>query len=215
MNDDPIYWQQSRPRILQHAGKRYAVRLEEIFWESLDALARRRHIRLGALVAGLAATYNGVNFSSYLRAYALAEARRDLVRHEASLSPFDLVDIVRNCPAPGLLIQQDRTIIDANAALLQWLGRNPPPVRLQKLDNLFEPRVSRPLNETMNLLSDGRLKRTQIQIVYTPTLLADTRPLPQRAALATLHGFHNPAGTFYCLVWLTASPALQVQNTVR
>jgi predicted DNA-binding ribbon-helix-helix protein len=209
---DDIHWEQSRARIVQHEGKRFSLRLEEAFWQMLERIARRRHMRLGQLVAQLAAHYEGVNFSSYIRVYAQAEAQREIARQDMNLSPFDLVDILRNCPAPGLLIQHNRTIIEVNNALFQWLGKNPPLLRLQNFDHIFEPRVSRPLNETMDLLYDGAVKRTQIQIAYTP-LATENLPNPTpRAALATLHGFHNPHGAFYCLVWLTASPALQMRT---
>lgn len=208
---DDINWEQSRLRIVQYRGKRFSLRLEEVFWDMLERIARRRHMRLGQLIAQLAAHYDGVNFSSYIRVYAQAEAQREISRHDIHLSPFDIVDILRNCPAPGLLIQHNRTIIEANHALFQWLGKNAPVLRLQNFDSIFEPRVTRPLNETMDMLYDGLLKRTQIQIAYTPPPTEDTQNPQPRAALATFHGFHNPHGAFYCLVWLTASPALQIR----
>jgi predicted DNA-binding ribbon-helix-helix protein len=213
MGLDDIHWEQSRARIVQHEGKRFSLRLEEAFWQMLERIARRRQIRLGQMIAQLADQYDGVNLSSYIRVYAQAEAQREISRQDIILSPFDIVDILRNCPAPGMLIQHNRTIIEANSALLQWLGKNAPTLRLQHFDDIFEPRVSRPLNETMDLLYDGAVKRTQIQIVYTPQNTADTPAPVPRAALATLHGFHNPHGAFYCLVWLTASPALQIRPT--
>jgi predicted DNA-binding ribbon-helix-helix protein len=204
---DDIQWEQSRLRIVQHDGKRFSLRLEEAFWHMLERIARRRQMRLGQFIA----TYEGVNFSSYLRVYAQADAQRELARQDIGLSPFDIVDILRNCPAPGLLIQHNRTIIEVNNALFQWLGAQAPTLRLQNFDTIFEPRVTRPLNETMDLLYDGTVKRTQIQVVYTPPV-TETVPNPvSRAALATLHGFHNPHGAFYCLVWLSTSAALQIR----
>ncbi|HEY1096579.1 MAG TPA: ribbon-helix-helix domain-containing protein, partial [Alphaproteobacteria bacterium] len=206
---------QSRVRIVQHAGKRFALRLEGSFWDMLERIARKRQLRLGQLVASLAESYEGINFSSYIRAYAQAEAQRELARQDITLSPFDLLDILRNCPAPGLLMQHNRTILEANNGLLQWLGADAPALRLQGFDTIFEPRVTRPLHETMDLLYHGQVKRTQIQVAYTPPV-SEQNPRPAiRAALATLHGFYNPQGAFYCLVWFTGSPALQLkQNPV-
>lgn len=212
MTIDDVAFSQSKPRIIQHAKKRYALRLENVFWDALDHIARRRHIRLAQLVADLAGRYDGVNFSSYLRAYAMAEAKREQVRHDLPLSAFDVVDILRACPAPGLLMQHNRTIVEMNSTLLQWLGDMAPPLRQEQFDAIFIPRVGRPLTDTMNLLYNGQLKRTQIQVAYTPPpLSADGLPPAPRIALATLHGLYNPNGAFYCLVWFSIGQALQMR----
>ena len=99
MKIDDLAGEQSRPRIIQYNKKRFALRLEHVFWDGLETIARRRHIRLGRLIADLADTYHGVNFSSYIRAYVMADARREQIRHDIPLNPFDVVDILRNCPA--------------------------------------------------------------------------------------------------------------------
>lgn len=209
---DDLAYSQSKPRIIQHAKKRYALRLETIFWDALEALARRRHLRLGEMVADLAERYDGVNFSSYLRAWVMADARREQIRQDIPLNPFDVVDILRACPAPGLLMQHNRSIVEINPALFQWLGDNPPALRQEIFDNIFIPRVTRPLNDTMNLLYNGQLKRTQIQVAYTPPAPADGPPPTTRIALVTLHGLYNPNGAFYCLVWFSSGQALQMRS---
>ncbi len=214
-NIDDLAWQQSRPRIIQHAKKRYALRLENVFWDGLETIARRRHMRLGQLVAELANRFDGVNFSSYLRAYIMADARREDVRHDLPLSAFDLVDILRACPAPGLLMQHNRSIVEVNNSLFQWVGDNPPPLRQQQFDTVFIPRVTRPLLDTMDLLFSGQLKRTQFQVTYTPPLTDGTFKSVPRTALATLHGLYNPNGAFYCLVWLSIGQAMQPQTITK
>lgn len=216
---DDINWEQSQPRIVQYAGKRYALRLEKVFWDGLEALAARRHIRTGALIAELAGRYSGVNFSSYIRAYIMADARREQIRHDIALTPMDVIDILRACPAPGLLMQRNRTVVELNTSLFRWMAIDriqgeeitPPPLRQQIFDTVFVPRVTRPLTDTMNLLYQGQLKRTQIQVVYTPPTPLGVPPLPGRAAIANLHGLHTPTGAFFCLVWFTFNPALQAR----
>ena len=219
---DDIHWAQSQNRIVQHAGRRFALRLEQGFWDVLERIARLRHQRIGTLIAALAADYDtrpgGLNFSSYLRSFALADLQRELVRQDAVLNPYDIIDILRGCPAPGLIMQRDRIIVEFNTALSQWLGDGHPPLRQHRFDAIFEPRVTRPLDDTMELLYDGRLKRTPIQIAYhppSPLLPADAEPAPAqppRSALATLHGLYNPEGSFYCLAWFTGGPALQMRT---
>lgn len=208
---DDLAYSQSKPRIIQHAKRRYALRLENIFWDALEAMARRRHLRLGEMIAALADRYEGANFSSYLRAWVMADARRDDIKQELPLSAFDVVDILRACPAPGLLMQHNRTIVELNPALFQWLGDNPPPLRQEIFDSVFSPRVTRPLHDTMNMLYSGQLKRTQIQVAYTPATPDGVAAAQPRIALATLHGLYNPNGAFYCLVWFSIGQALQMR----
>ena len=43
--------QTPKPRIVQYRGRRYSIRLEPVFWQSLEALAEGQGKRLGRLVA--------------------------------------------------------------------------------------------------------------------------------------------------------------------
>ena len=75
-----------RQRILQADGRRYSLKLEEPFWEALDLAARERGLKLGRLVAQLAAELPGSgNLASQLRLFCLAEGQRRL--HVASGRP--------------------------------------------------------------------------------------------------------------------------------
>lgn len=67
-------WQQ---RVLQLDGKRYSLRLECAFWSALEAIARRRKLRLNRLVADIASGRPAEsNLSSILRVYCLGEVER-------------------------------------------------------------------------------------------------------------------------------------------
>lgn len=67
-------WEQ---RILQLDGKRYSLRLEREFWSALEAIARRRKLRLNRLVADIASRRPAEsNLSSMLRVYCLGEVER-------------------------------------------------------------------------------------------------------------------------------------------
>lgn len=67
-------WEQ---RVLQLDGKRYSLRLECEFWSALEAIARRRKLRLNRLVAGIASSRPPEsNLSSMLRVYCLGEVER-------------------------------------------------------------------------------------------------------------------------------------------
>ncbi len=162
---ESFYWSQPTPRIVQYKKKRYALRLENIFWQELEYLARRRRMRLGQLIAELDDAHDGPNLSSFVRGFCMVEAERDASRFRLESGSFDLLDILRGSPAPALLLTHERVIIDANQALIEWVGEAVV-FRQQKFDALFEPRVARPLDETIELMRSGQLKRTQIQVVY-------------------------------------------------
>ena len=46
-------------RILQHAGRRYSLKLDEIVWETLEELAEDGGLRLNELVARVAQETGG------------------------------------------------------------------------------------------------------------------------------------------------------------
>ena len=57
------------------AGHRTSVALEPIFWDALRAIARSRHLSLGALVASVDAARDGTSpLASALRVLALRDA---------------------------------------------------------------------------------------------------------------------------------------------
>lgn len=191
---EPFEWTQPQPRIVQYKRRRYSLRLESIFWRQLEILAYRRRLKLGQLVAELSEACQGPNLSSFVRGFCMVEAERDATRLRLASGSFDLLDILKGAPAPALLLTEHRLIIDVNQSLMDWLGPEPPTLRQQKFDLLFEPRVMRPLDETLELMRAGQLKRTQLQVIYKG-----------RAVMATITGL-SVGNIFYCLVWLAVSP---------
>jgi predicted DNA-binding ribbon-helix-helix protein len=195
---ETFLWAQPQPRIVQYKKKRFALRLEAAFWRQLEAVARKRGVRTGQLVAELDQANRGVNLSSFIRGFCMVEADRDMTRQRLASGSFDLLDILRGAPAPAILLAHDRVILDANQALIDWTGDGRV-FRQQKFDNVFEPRVVRPMDETFELMRSGQLKRTQMQIAYA------SLGQPTRIIMATLTGL-TVGSIFYCLVWLIITP---------
>ena len=67
--------QSPKPRIVQYQNRRFSVRLEPVYWQALERLADRATMRLGQLIARLAAGYPGGNFSSFLARLLYAGGR--------------------------------------------------------------------------------------------------------------------------------------------
>ena len=201
---------QPKPRIVQYNKKRFAIRLEQVFWRSLEKIAKKRQIRLGKLIWLLAEGHTGKNLSSYIRSYCMVEAEKELMQEHLSLVGTDAIDILKSCPVPGFILSHDLKILDYNSALTQWLGDTVQgSIRQADLIDIFEPRVTRPVVETMALMQDGRLKQTQMQLVQR------LEGRPSRSARSTWLALMPPKTTnFYCLVWLTSGQALRI-GTIR
>ena len=202
MSIEKFAWAQPQPRIVQYNKKRFALRLESVFWEQLERLARKRGQRIGQLVNELSESSDGPNVSSFIRGFCMLEAEREANRLRLTAGAFDLVDILRGCPAPALLLRHDRTIFEVNQSLLDWIAPSDPEdapiMRQQKFDDVFKPRTTRTLDETIALMRSGQLKRTQFQVAYAAK---DEAP---RTVMATLTGL-SVGNIFYVLVWLTVS----------
>src|SRR3546814_731355 len=109
-------------RIVQYLNNRYAVLLVPIYWQTLEDLADRQRKRLGRFVAELADNYDGPNFSSFRRVFCMLEDEQALARETLGPTHHGLLDVVTNCPNPGLILSRYRTVIAYNSAFGEWLG---------------------------------------------------------------------------------------------
>ena len=190
--------QSPKPRIVQHLGRRYSIRLEPVFWQSLDALAARQGMRLGRFVAERAETYRGANFASYLRVICMLDAGQ-LLAH-ATLRPHQssLVDLVTGCPSPGLVLTRQRTIIAYNDSLEQWLGPAHKPLAGAELTAVMQVRTRRPLNDIWEDMLEGKLARADINVLN----VEPGRVIAANARLMALPALEEDA--FYAIMWLNS-----------
>lgn len=205
---DPFYWTQPQPRIVQYKKRRFAMRLEAVFWQQLERIAKRRGQRLGQLVAGLAEMCEGVNLTSFVRGFCMVEAEMENARYRLAAGGFDLTDVMRSCPAPALLLTDDRVILEINPALQRWVDGVPheaAPMRQQRLEQVFEPRIGRALDETVEQLRQGKLKRAQFQMAY----IGDAAMT--RNVMASMSGL-SVGSVFYLLIWLTVNASYRVDG---
>lgn len=110
-------------RILQVDGRRYSLRLEQPFWDALEASAARRRTRLNRLVAQLAARLGGGNLASALRVHCLRELQRQVQSRALAADRTSLLALAASAPAPCLVLGHDQRIAAANGAFGAWLGR--------------------------------------------------------------------------------------------
>lgn len=189
--------QAPKPRIVQYRNKRYSVRLEPIYWQTLEVLADRERIRLGRFVAELAENYEGPNFSSYLRVFCMLEGEQALARETLGPTHHGLLDVVTNCPNPGLILSRYRTVIAYNSAFGEWLGPADVAVVGAELTTLVQVRTRRSLTDVWQDLVDGREPKTEAKLLYVA-------PGRVNAAQATILALRSQAyQEFYAVMWLS------------
>lgn len=191
--------QTPKPRIVQHHGRRYSIRLEPVFWQALEALADGQDMRLGRFIAERAAGYRGRNFASYLRVLCMVEADQDLARARLRPSLGSVVDLVTSCTSPGLVLSRQRTIVAYNDGLTQWLGSAQGPLAGAELTSVMQVRTRRPLNDLWDDLSAGTIGRADVNVLHV-------QPGRVMAAAARLLGLRAvDEDVFYVVMWLATS----------
>ncbi|NIA72017.1 ribbon-helix-helix domain-containing protein [Pelagibius litoralis] len=189
--------QAPKPRIVQYRNKRYSVRLEPIYWQTLEVLAERQRLRLGRFVAELAERYDGPNFSSYLRVFCMLEGEQALARETLGPTHHGLLDVVTNCPNPGLILSRYRTVIAYNSAFGEWLGPADVAVIGAELTTLVQIRTRRSLSEVWQDLVNGREAKSEAKLLYVA-------PGRVNAAQATILALRSQTyQEFYAVMWLS------------
>ena len=191
--------QAPKPRIVQYKNRRYSIRLEPVFWQALESLAEREDLRLGRFIAELAEHYTGNNFASHLRVISMVESERALAR--ASLLPTqdNILDVVRACASPGLVLSRYRTILAHNDSFVEWLGTPAGTIAGADLTTVIQVRTRRPLNDLWLDMVAGNLASVDANVLHV-------EPGRVIAAAAKLLGLHPRDGDgFYAVMWLSTT----------
>jgi predicted DNA-binding ribbon-helix-helix protein len=162
---------QTRTRTLQFRGQRTSLRLENVFWEHLEAAARNAGSQLGPMIGRLADKFAGGNLSSHLRAACMLNALKDAGAPSGRQGyAIALSDLFHLTPEPGLLVSSSASILDANGALLDWLRKDKEQLLGEALGSLL------------------RLQQGQSFARFWDSLLTTRAPSSSRMALMLLPG---------------------------
>lgn len=191
--------QAPQPRIVQYRNRRYSIRLEPVFWRTLEFLAERRHLRLGRFIGELAEDYDGPNFASHLRVVCMTETER--ARAEASLRPsgVNVLDLILSCPSPGLVLSRYRTILAFNPNFAQWIGAGNEPAIGADLTSVIQVRPRRPLNEVWLDMIAGKTSSVDANVLH----IAPGRATAASGRLIALTP--QQGDEFYAVMWLSAA----------
>jgi predicted DNA-binding ribbon-helix-helix protein len=195
--ETPSPLQAPQPRIVQFRKRRYSVRLEPIFWQTLETLAKRRGMRVGKFVGLLAEDFGGKNFASHLRVLCMLEGERALAQANLAASRNSLLSLLLSAYGPGLLLSGHRTVVAYNAGFQDWLGREFRPSPGDDLTEVLQVRTRRPLNELWLDLVAGKALSVEINVLHV-------RPGRVLAAPARLVAMPASAdGDFYAVLWIS------------
>ncbi len=115
-------------RAVGRTGKRHALRLERVFWDTLHELAKANHTTITSLVEELAAgeTAKATNLSSAVRV-ACAEFLRGEVDSLSRITSLTTVNsILAACPSPAFALSATRAILSFNQPFQQFVRRQLP-----------------------------------------------------------------------------------------
>lgn len=165
----------AQQRIVQADGRRYSLKLEPSFWAALTDAAERRGVRLGRLVADLAAALppDGGNLASHLRVFCLAEAERAVAaaeeagrRSQLAGGATDVDTLVEQCPAPCLVLAVDRRILRANDGFSRWYGPAAANLAGKSFDHFFKLRTTQSLDALLRSFAAGDAAFAKAHLLY-------------------------------------------------
>ena len=155
-------WTQSddielKTRLIQRSGRRYSIRLEQVFWRCLEEAAGSVGKRLNELVAEIAEAPEGPqNLAARLRMFCISYLRERLTRIQLAIGATDVSKIVVACPWPCFVISHRRVIIHANPAFNDLFESSSDEMIGLPLERSFRLSFGRPLSEVwQDLAAEG------------------------------------------------------------
>lgn len=172
-------------RAVANSGKRRGIRLERVFWRALEAIARERRIRLGALVEDIAAgASDAANLSSALRVACMRAYASRVEELDQLWSPRTIEAILAASPAAAFTLAANRRIVSFNTGFStlvrrQFAGMDGDSSKLDlrlSLDVAVEELLARldangnaPVVTGFLLTMDARRHRGQVNVMRVPS----------------------------------------------
>jgi predicted DNA-binding ribbon-helix-helix protein len=161
-------------RILQHAGRRYSLKLDQVVWETLEELAEDGGLRLNELVARVAQEAgDDAGLTNALRSYCLRELRRRLSQRDAEVKALTLTSrgvpaalLAQACPTPCFLIGADQVILETNEPAQKWMSTPAPALVGKVVDHYLQIKSVPPIEEIVRLFRDGARRLFAARVLH-------------------------------------------------
>jgi predicted DNA-binding ribbon-helix-helix protein len=161
-------------RILQHAGRRYSLKLDEIVWETLEELAEDSGLRLNELVARVAQeTGDDAGLTNTLRNYCLRELRHRLSERDAQIKALTLSSrgvpaalLAQACPTPCFLIGNAQIIQEANEPAQKWMSTPATSLVGKIVDHYLQIKSVPPIEEIVRQFREGARRLFAARVLH-------------------------------------------------
>jgi predicted DNA-binding ribbon-helix-helix protein len=161
-------------RILQHAGRRYSLKLDEIVWETLEELAEDSDLRLNELVARVAQeTGDDAGLTNALRNYCLRELRRRLSARDAEVKTLTLTSrgvpavlLAQACPTPCFLIGNEQLILETNEPAQKWMSTPAAALVGKIVDHYLQIKSVPPIDEIVRQFRGGARRLFAARVLH-------------------------------------------------
>jgi len=161
-------------RILQHAGRRYSLKLDQVVWETLEELAEDGGLRLNELVARVAQEAgDDAGLTNALRSYCLRELRRRLSQRDAEVKALTLTSrgvpaalLAQACPTPCFLIGADQLILETNEQAQKWMSTPAPALVGKVVDHYLQIKSVPPIDEIVRQFRGGARRLFAARVLH-------------------------------------------------
>ena len=154
-----------RHRIIQQAGRRYSLKLDDLTWQALEAVARAEKIRLNQLVARVAAQTGDANLTGALRQLCLERALQRAAMLERELAAVSRLGrgmpvsaMVEGMPTPCFALSQRHEVLRVNAPAVSWSGLEEQALLGQKIDRYLQIIANQSLDNIVAEFGRGVVK---------------------------------------------------------
>jgi predicted DNA-binding ribbon-helix-helix protein len=161
-------------RILQHAGRRYSLKLDDVVWETLEELAEDGGVRLNELVARVAQeTGDDDGLTNALRNYCLRELRQRLSERDAQIKTLTLSSrgvpaalLAQACPTPCFLIGDAQIIQEANEPAQKWMSTPAASLVGKIVDHYLQIKSVPPVEEVVRQFREGARRLFAARVLH-------------------------------------------------
>lgn len=211
-NTSPVRALKPRTRTLQFRRQRTSIRLEEVFWEYLEEVAKLEGRQLGPLIGRLSRDYVSGNLTAYLRGICmldclarLAKGTKDTKAHERGKTVGEpssgILNVFHLTPCPGVLLSAQATILDCNTSVLNWLGRERRTLIGEELGSLLRLQMGQSFARFWDGLATGQ---TELSVRQALVLLPGKLTATEISFVRLEQSADTPP---YYIVWFAAPKA--------
>jgi predicted DNA-binding ribbon-helix-helix protein len=102
-------------RVLQHEGKKHALRMESVFWLQIEECAQSLNTRAASLISEIVSRCEEeANRTSAVRVYCINWLRERLKGLETKKLTLDLTPMLSACPTPAFLLASTGRLVMYN-----------------------------------------------------------------------------------------------------